>query len=241
MPQYVQDRLNIYDAILLAQGLGNTVLLCVSGLGLGLVIALFVGLARASRSRCLSWPAAMYIEIIRDSPLLMQLYLIFFALPLMGLQVPILVAGVATLMVNSSAFMAEIVRAGIQAIEPGQMDAAKSLGMTNLQAMRRVILPQALRVVIPPTGNEVIAMLKNTSVAFVIAFVELTTAARLIYAVNFKVMELLVVASIWYLIMTTAFSVLQAEVEARMAIVERDRVLPLSTRVLRTLGGSRER
>jgi polar amino acid transport system permease protein len=121
------------------------------------------------------------------------------------------------------------------------MDAAKSLGMTNLQAMRRVILPQALRVVIPPAGNEFIAMLKNTSVAFVIAFVELTTAARLIYAVNFKVMELLVVASIWYLIMTTAFSVLQAEMEARLAIVERERAIPLTTRVLRALGGGRER
>jgi polar amino acid transport system permease protein len=146
-----------------------------------------------------------------------------------------------TFTVNEAAYMAEIVRAGIQAIEPGQMDAAKSLGMTNLQAMRRVILPQALRVVIPPTGNEVIAMLKNTSIAFSIGFVELTNAARLIYAVNFKVMELLVVASIWYLAATTAFSVLQAELEARLAIVERDRAIPLTTRVLRALSGGRER
>src|SRR5512139_3048105 len=107
MPQYVQDRLNVYDAILLLQGLGNTVLLCVAGLGLGLLIAVFVGLARSARSRWLAWPAATYIELIRVSPLLMQLYLVFFALPLLGLQVPILAAGIATLMINSSAFMAE--------------------------------------------------------------------------------------------------------------------------------------
>jgi His/Glu/Gln/Arg/opine family amino acid ABC transporter permease subunit len=109
MPQYVQDRLNIYDAILLLQGLGNTVLLCVAGLGLGLVIALFVGLARTSGFRWLSWPAALYIEVIRDSPLLMQLYLVFFALPLMGLQVPIFVAGVATRW-SSERFHGQIMR-----------------------------------------------------------------------------------------------------------------------------------
>src|SRR3990170_1282529 len=102
-------------------------------------------------------------------------------------------------------------------------------------------LPQALRIIIPPTGNEVIAMLKNTSLAFAIGFVELANAARLIYSVNFKVMELLVVASIWYLVMTTAFSLVQAELEARLAVAERERAIPLTTRVLRALGGGRER
>ena len=106
MPQYVQDSLNLYDAELFLQGVGNTVGLCLVGLGLGTLIALFVGLARASHFRWLSWPAGLYIEVVRDSPLLMQLYLVFFALPLLGLDVPIFVAGAATLMVNSSAFMA---------------------------------------------------------------------------------------------------------------------------------------
>jgi arginine/lysine/histidine transport system permease protein len=129
MPQYVQDRLNIYDAILFLQGLGNTLQLCLGGLSLGIAIALFVGVARASRFRWLSWPAAVYIEVIRDSPLLMQLYLVFFALPLLGLDVPIFVAGVAALMLNSSAFMAEIVRAGIQAVGKDQWDASRGLGM----------------------------------------------------------------------------------------------------------------
>ena len=149
MPQYVQDRLNLYDAVLLLQGLGNTVALCLLGLSLGTLIALFVGLARASHSRWLSWPAGLYIEIIRDSPLLMQLYLVFFALPLLGLNVPIFMAGVATLMVNSSAFMAEIVRGGIQSVAKDQWDAARGLGMGYPQVMRWVVIPQAFRVMVP--------------------------------------------------------------------------------------------
>jgi polar amino acid transport system permease protein len=202
---------------------------------------------RVSHNRLLSGVSAFYVWFIRGTPVLIQLLVVANGLPQMvgsrefTLFLTPFRAAVMTFTVNEAAYMAEIVRAGIQAIEPGQMDAAKSLGMTNLQAMRRVILPQALRVVIPPTGNEVIAMLKNTSIAFSIGFVELTNAARLIYAVNFKVMELLVVASIWYLAATTAFSVLQAELEARLAIVERDRAIPLTTRVLRALSGGRER
>ncbi len=112
------------------------------------------------------------------------------------------------------------------------MDAAKSLGMTYGTAMRRIIMPQALRVILPPTGNEFIAMLKNSSLAFAIALVELSNASRLIYSRNFKVMELLVVASIWYLVMTTAFTILQAELEARLAVGMRERPRTLFRRVI---------
>jgi polar amino acid transport system permease protein len=122
------------------------------------------------------------------------------------------------LAVNEGAYMTEIVRAGIESVEGGQMDAGKSLGMTYAMAMRRIILPQAFRVILPPTGNEFIAMLKNSSLAFAIGLVELSNAARSIYSVNYNVMELLVVASIWYLVMTTVFSLVQAELEARMAV-----------------------
>ena len=229
------------------RGVRTTLEVTVLAMLLGTVLGIALAVMRVSHSRPLAGFSAFYVWFIRGTPVLIQLLVVYNGLPQMvgsdaftHFLTPFRSARI-TFSLNEAAYMAEIVRAGIQAIEPGQMDAAKSLGMTNLQAMRRVILPQALRVVIPPTGNEVIAMLKNTSVAFVIAFVELTTAARLIYAVNFKVMELLVVASIWYLIMTTAFSVLQAEMEARLAIVERERAIPLTTRVLRVLGGGRER
>ena len=119
------------------------------------------------------------------------------------------------------------------------MDAAKSLGMTQLQAMRHVVLPQALRVVVPPTGNEFIAMLKNSSLASAIGLVELLLAARLIYTTNFDIMELLVVAAIWYLAFTTIFSLGQAELERVLAVGERERPETLFSRAMAILGGGR--
>jgi polar amino acid transport system permease protein len=122
-------------------------------------------------------------------------------------------AALIGLAVNEGAYMSEIIRAGIESIESGQMDASKSLGMTRLQAMRHVILPQALRVVVPPTGNEFNAMLKNSSLASVISYPELLFVSRGVYARNYQVMELLVVASIWYLFFTTVWTLIQAEIE----------------------------
>jgi polar amino acid transport system permease protein len=229
------------------RGVRTTLEITVLSMLLGAVFGIALAVMRVSQSRLLSGFASFYVWFMRGTPVLIQLLMVHNGIPQMvgsrefTLFLTPFRSALITFSLNEAAYMAEIVRAGIQAIEPGQTDAAKSLGMPNLPAMRRIILPQALRVVIPPTGNEFIAMLKNTSLAFAVGLVELTNAARLIYSVNFKTMELLVVASIWYLVMTTAFSVLQAELEARLAIVERDRALPLSTRVLRALGGSRER
>ena len=216
MPQYVQDRLNIYDAILLLQGLGNTVLLCVAGLGLGLVIALFVGLARASGFRWLSWPAALYIEVIRDSPLLMQLYLVFFALPLVGLQVPIFVAGVATLMVNSSAFMAEIVRAGIQAIGKDQWDAARALGMGYLPCMRHIVMPQAARVMIPPGVGLLIGLIKDSSVVSVISYIELTRVGQILTEKTFLSFQVFGIVAALYFLLCYPLSRLAVSAERRL-------------------------
>lgn len=216
MPQYVQDRLNIYDAILLLQGLGNTVLLCVAGLGLGLVIALFVGLARASGFRWLSWPAALYIEVIRDSPLLMQLYLVFFALPLMGLQVPIFVAGVATLMVNASAFMAEIVRAGIQAIGKDQWDAARALGLGYLPCMRHIVMPQAARVMIPPGVGLLIGLIKDSSVVSVISYIELTRVGQILTEKTFLSFQVFGIVAALYFVLCYPLSRLAVSAERRL-------------------------
>ena len=232
------------DVIL--RGVRGTIQVTVLSMVFGILLGIVLGVMRVSNSRILGGVSTFYVWFVRGTPVLIQLLLVANGLPQMvgsrefTLFLTPFRAAVITFSVNEAAYMAEIVRAGIQSIEPGQMDAAKSVGMTNLQAMRRVILPQALRVVIPPTGNEIIAMLKNTSIAFAIGFVELANASRLIYAVNFKVMELLVVASIWYLIIVTAFSVVQAEMEARLAIVERDRSLPLTSRVLRIFTRGRE-
>jgi polar amino acid transport system permease protein len=148
-------------------------------------------------------------------------------------------AAVITFGLNEAAYMAEIVRGGIQAVESGQMDAAKSLGMTNLQALRRIILPQAFRVIIPPTGNEFIALLKNTSVAFAIGVVELLNAAKIQAARNFKPMELYTVAAFWYLVLVSVFSLGQAELERVLAVSERERPQTLFSRALAIVSSGR--
>jgi His/Glu/Gln/Arg/opine family amino acid ABC transporter permease subunit len=218
MPQYVQDRLNLYDAILFLQGLGNTVGLCLLGLSLGTLFALFVGLARASNFRWLSWPAGLYIEIIRDSPLLMQLYLVFFALPLLGLNVPIFVAGVATLMVNSSAFMAEIVRAGIQSVGKDQWDAARGLGMGYPQVMRWVVIPQAFRVMIPPGVGLLIGLIKDSSVISVISYLELTRVGQILTEKTFLSFQVFGIVAALYFALCYPLSRVALYVERRLKV-----------------------
>jgi polar amino acid transport system permease protein len=218
MPQYVQDRLNLYDAVLLLQGLGNTVALCLLGLGLGTLIALFVGLARASHFRWCSWPAGLYIEVIRDSPLLMQLYLVFFALPLLGLDVPIFAAGVATLMINASAFMAEIVRAGIQSVGRDQWDAARGLGMGYPQVMRWVVMPQAIRVMIPPGVGLLIGLIKDSSIVSVISYLELTRVGQILTEKTFLSFQVFGIVAGLYFVVCYPLSRLALHVERRLKV-----------------------
>jgi len=217
-PQYVQDRLNLYDAVLFLQGLGNTVTLCLVGLCLGTLIALLVGLARASHSRWLAWPAGLYIEVIRDSPLLMQLYLVFFALPLLGLNVPIFVAGVAALMVNSSAFMAEIVRAGVQSVGKDQWDAARGLGMGYLQVMRWVVIPQAFRVMIPPGVGLLIGLIKDSSLISVITYLELTRVGQILTEKTFLSFQVFGIVAALYFLLCYPLSRLALYAERRVKV-----------------------
>ncbi len=214
----------------------------VLGIGLGVVLAVM----RVSRNPLASGLASLYVWFWRATPVVLQLLVMYFGLrqliedDLFRENWTRWRAAVITFGLNEAAYMAEIVRAGIRSVESGQMDAAKSVGMTNLQAMRRIILPQAFRVVVPPTGNEFIAMLKNTSVAFAIGVVELLNAAKIQAARSFKVMELYTVAAIWYLVLVTIFSTLQAELERRLAVSERERPESLLSRMLTIIGGRRE-
>jgi polar amino acid transport system permease protein len=197
----------------------------------GIAIGVAIAVPRHLRIPVLSQFAGIYVWFFRGTPLLLQIFFWYAALPIYApddfgwwifqykhdwLLLTSFEAALIALAVNEGAYMAEIVRAGIQSIEKGQMDAAKSLGMRNLQAMRLVILPQALRIVVPPTGNEFNAMLKNSSLASVIAYSELLYTARGVYARNYQVLELLVVASFWYLMFTTIWGVIQDEIETRM-------------------------
>ncbi len=217
IPNFVQDNLNRWDALLLVQGLWNTVRLCLVGLVIGALIALVVGLARAARSRWLWLPAAAYIEVIRDSPLLMQLYVVFFALPiLLKVEVPIFWAGVAALTVNGSAFMAEIVRAGVQAVGKDQWEAARSLGLGYAQIMRHVVLPQALRVMIPPGVGLLIGLIKDSSVVSVLSYIELTRAGQILMEKTFLSFQVFGIVAVLYFALCYPLSRLALYSERRL-------------------------
>ena len=227
------------------EGAWRTIQVAVIAQVLGIVLGGTFALMGMSRN----WPAkfmtGFYVWFFRGTPALLQLFILYFGIPqLFGNQtftneLTAFRAAIIAFGVNEGAYMTEIVRAGILSVESGQMDAAKSLGMTQLQAMRHVVLPQALRVVMPPTGNEFIAMLKNTSLASAIGLVELLQASRLIYSVNFNILELLVVAAIWYLAFTTIFSLLQAELERFFAVGDRERPQTIFSRAMAIMGSSR--
>jgi polar amino acid transport system permease protein len=235
----------LFDPIIL-EALWVTLQVSVLAMVLGIILGVVLAIMRLSKNPFISTPAGLYVWFWRGTPVILQLLMFFFGAKQL-IEEDIFRdnwtrfrAGVIIFALNEAAYMAEIVRAGILSVETGQMDAAKSLGMTNLQAMRRIILPQALRVMVPPTGNEFIAILKNTSVLFVIGIVELTNAARIQAARNFKVMEMFTVAAFWYLVVVTLFSVAQAELERVLAAGERDRPETLFSRVIGVMGGRRE-
>jgi polar amino acid transport system permease protein len=218
VPQYVQSSLNRYDALLLLQALLNTVELCALGLALGSLIAFLVGLARASHLRWLAWPAGLYIELIRDSPLLMQLYVIFFAFPLLGLQVPVFIAGAAVLMINCSGFMAEIVRAGVQAVGKDQWEAARGLGMGYVKVMRYVVLPQAFRVMIPATVGLLIGLIKDSSVVSVLSYLELTRAGRILTEKTYLSFQVFGIVALLYYCLCSPLSRLALYAERRLKV-----------------------
>jgi polar amino acid transport system permease protein len=234
----------LFDPIILRamrQTLKIAAVAMVGGIVLGTVLAVM----RVSRNPVVSGLAGIYVWFWRATPVILQLLLMYFGLRQLIEDDTFRdiwdreLAAFVTFGLNEAAYMAEIVRGGIQSVESGQMDAAKSLGMTNFQALRRIILPQAFRVMIPPTGNEFIAMLKNTSVAFAIGVVELLNAAKIQAARNFQPMELYSVAAFWYLVMVSVFSLLQAELERALTVSERERPETLFSRALTVLGGRR--
>ncbi|WP_315437160.1 amino acid ABC transporter permease, partial [uncultured Selenomonas sp.] len=160
---------------LLLIGAGVTIQITVLSTAIGFVIGLIVGVARISNLRVLRMLAEVYVEFFRGTPLLVQIFLFYFALPVItGQRIDPFIAAISACGINSGAYVAEIFRAGIQSVDDGQMEAGRSLGMTWLQTMRYIIVPQAFKRVIPPLGNEFIAMLKDSSLVSVIGFEELT-------------------------------------------------------------------
>jgi polar amino acid transport system permease protein len=201
-------------------GAGVTIVLAVLAQLLGIVLGLFTALARLSRSPVpiLKWIAGLYIWLFRGTPLLVQLAFVYFAVPQMTgdrLVIGEFQSALIALSLNEGAYMAEIIRAGIMSVDAGQTEAAQSLGMTGWMTMRRIVLPQAVRFIIPPTGNEFISMLKNTSLAYYISTQEIFFQATQIASATFKYFELLSVVSVWYLAMTTVATFFQGILERR--------------------------
>lgn len=207
---------------LLLEGAAVTVEITAISVGLGFLIGLFVGVARLAKMRLIKWLAMIYIDFIRGTPLLVQIFLIYFALPMLtGTRIDPFVAAIAACSINSGAYIAEIFRAGIQSIDNGQVEAGRSLGLNWFQTMRYVVMPQAFKRVIPPLGNEFIAMLKDSSLVSVIGFEELTRRGQLIIAKTYSSFEIWMAVAVLYLIMTLTISRLVAYLERRYNIDDR--------------------
>ena len=202
---------------LLITGAGITIQITAISVGLGLIIGMFVGIARISNVKLLRWLAAIYIDFLRGTPLLVQIFLIYFALPvILEQRVDPFIAAITACGINSGAYIAEIFRAGIQAIDEGQMEAGRSLGMTWVQTMRYIIVPQAFKNIVPPLGNEFIALLKDSSLVSVIGFEELTRRGQLTIARTYGSLEIWISVAIIYLVMTLTISRLVAYLEKRL-------------------------
>ena len=204
---------------LLLIGAGVTIQITVLSTAIGFVIGLIVGVARISNLRVLRMLAEVYVEFFRGTPLLVQIFLFYFALPVItGQRIDPFIAAISACGINSGAYVAEIFRAGIQSVDDGQMEAGRSLGMTWLQTMRYIIVPQAFKRVIPPLGNEFIAMLKDSSLVSVIGFEELTRRGQLLIARTYGSFEIWMSVAVIYLVMTLTISRFVAYLERRYRV-----------------------
>ncbi|MYS84610.1 amino acid ABC transporter permease [Embleya scabrispora] len=220
----------------IVKGLLKTLELTAMAMAIGTLLGIVLAVMSGSRNRLVSGSATAYIWFFRGTPLLVQLIFWFnisALYPQISLGVPFggpvfasfdanelitpMTAGLLGLALNEAAYMAEIVRAGIISVPPGQLQAATALGMTNLQTTRKIVLPQAMRVIVPPTGNQTISLLKTSSLVSVLAIPELLYSSQIVYARTFQTIPLLITASIWYLLVTSILTVLQGFLERRFS------------------------
>jgi polar amino acid transport system permease protein len=206
----------------IASGVGVTIGISILSILFATVLALLAALGRLSKFPPIYALATLYVSLIRGTPLYLQIFFFFLALPQVGIILPGLWAGVLALGLNYGAYMSEIFRAGLSSVGKGQREAAMAIGMTPGQTMRRIVVPQALRFAIPPTGNEFIAMLKDSALVSATGFVhELMWRATKVGRAQFHSLEALIVAAVFYWIMTLVFSYFQSRLEAYMSRGER--------------------
>jgi polar amino acid transport system permease protein/cystine transport system permease protein len=206
-----------------------TIALFVLSQVLGTLAAFFVALARMSPRAWLRRPAAAYIWVVRGTPLLLHLFFVYYAAPAIGITLDAFPAAIIAMSASAAAYNAEIIRAGLQAVHRGQLEAAHAVGMTYGQVVRRIVLPQAVRIVVPPYMGNAISHCKNSSLASVITVPELMLTAQMIYSSTYRAIEILTVTGLIYLVLTSCLSALQMYLEH------------VTTYERRGLGGARRR
>jgi polar amino acid transport system permease protein len=218
-----------------ARALAATVYIAILAQFFGVLLGLISALAGMSRFWFVKALSYGYVLVLRGTPLIVQVFFVYFGANLfLGFDLfprtvdllafgvsGAVVAGITALAINEGAYMSEIIRAGITAIDPGQLEAAKSVGMTTRQAMRRIILPQAARVIVPPLGNEFNGMIKNTSLLAFIGVYEMFLDAEVHYSTSFQPVEYFAAVAIWYLLLTTVWTLIQVQIERRLGASER--------------------
>ncbi len=192
-----------------------------AALSCGVVIGLVVGLCRLSRRRMVSGPAVVYIEVFRNTPALVQLIWVYYCLPILtGLNMTAVVSCTIALAVNGGAYIAEIFRGGIQSIDRGQIEAARALGMSSFQTMRKIVLPQAFRRMIPPFVNESVALLKFSSLVSVLGVADLTYQAQVLSTTTFRPIEIFTFIAVVYFVLCTMLSYSARRLERRLAVAD---------------------
>ncbi|BEP65213.1 amino acid ABC transporter permease (plasmid) [Variovorax sp. V213] len=191
----------------------TTLWLTLASIAGGLVVGCALALARLSRHRWLVAPAHFYIWVFRGTPLLVQLIIIYTGLPQLGLKMSVIESALLGLILNEAAYLAEVVRGGIQSVPVGQTNAARAMGFSSAQSMRYIVMPQAMRLIIPTLGNSINGLLKTTSITSVISMEELLRRTQVLIQEKFMVLELFIVAAIYYLLMTTAWDFVQRRIE----------------------------
>jgi len=226
LQEYLSHMWAVMPALL--KGAALTVQITLFSVFFGVIIGLIVCLCRISKRKWLNLPALAYIDVVRGTPLLVQILMIYFGVPgllssIVGapIQIPGLAAGIIACSINSGAYVAEIIRGGIQSIDSGQMEAARSLGMNHVQSMIHVILPQAFRNIVPPMGNELIVVLKDSSLLSVIGIKELMKEGRLYAASEYADFPAYLAIAVVYLIMTFSISRIVGVIEKRMKVSDR--------------------
>jgi cystine transport system permease protein len=209
-------QLAIDSAPFLLKGAYYTVILSLGGMFFGLVLGFGLALMRLSRFKLLGWVARIYVSFFRGTPLLVQLFMIYYGLPQLGIELDPLPAALIGFSLNMGAYACEILRSAIGAVDRGQWEAAASIGMTRWQTMRRAILPQAARTALPPLGNSFISLVKDTALAATIQVPELFRQAQLITARTFEIFTMYLAAAVIYWVLATVLSHFQNRLEARV-------------------------